>query len=98
MAAGDDAPSGPDYAAGSFAGDLFLSLAADGRLSVDPDRADRVITGLEETIEVVRARLRILELWRGLPAPGVRELSPAEQPVVDAVFADQIAPGQLEQA
>jgi hypothetical protein len=97
MAGGENAPSGPDYDTAKFAGDLFLELAADGRLVLDADRADGVIAGLEETLAVVRIRLRILEVRSQLPALGAG-CHPADQPVVDAAFAEQIAPGQLRQA
>jgi len=82
-----------------FAGELFLSLAAEGRLVVDAGRADEAIAGLERTLAQVRARLRVIRIWQQQPAQRVGEL-PAElvQDVVDAVFVDQLAPGQLERA
>lgn len=82
-----------------FAGELFLDLAAQGRLVVDAVRADEVIAGLEGTLAQIRARLRVIRIWEQLPAQRVAEL-PAElvQDVVDAVFVDQLAPGQLERA
>ena len=81
------------------AGELFLYLADEGRLVVDAVRADEVIAGLESTLARVRARLRVIRIWQQLPAQRVDEL-PDEllQDVVDAVFTDQLAPGQLERA
>ncbi|MEU7904001.1 hypothetical protein [Actinoplanes sp. NPDC049118] len=84
---------------GDFAGDLFLTLAAEGRLVLDPVSADEVVAGLERTLALVRSRLRILRLWEQLPVQRLDEL-PAElrQDVVDAVFVDQLTPGRLERA
>lgn len=82
-----------------FAGELFLTLAAEGRLVMDPARADQAIAGLERTLSLIRARLRIIRIWQHSPTQRVDEL-PEElaNDVVDAVFADQLAPGRLEQA
>lgn len=82
-----------------FAGELFLTLAAEGRLVVDAGRADEAIAGLEHTLAQIRARLRVIRIWQRAPAQRVGDL-PAElvQDVVDAVFVDQLAPGQLERA
>jgi len=82
-----------------FAGELFLNLAAEGRLVVDAVRADEIIANLECTLAQIRSRLRVIRIWQQLPARRVDEL-PDElvQDVVDAVFVDQLAPGQLEQA
>jgi hypothetical protein len=82
-----------------FAGELFLNLAEEGRLVVDAGRADEAIAGLERTLAQIRARLRVIRIWQQVPAQRVDEL-PAElvQDVVDAVFVDQLAPGQLERA
>jgi hypothetical protein len=83
---------------GEFAGELFLRLAAEGRLVVDAGRADRMIAELEETLAVLHARRRVLELWR-THAPAIENLPPeVADSVVDAVFADQLAPGRLEEA
>lgn len=43
-----------------FAGDLFLRLAAEGRLVLDPGVADETIAALERTLHEVRTRLQIL--------------------------------------
>jgi hypothetical protein len=82
-----------------FAGELFLSLATEGRLVVDALQADEIIAGLERTLAQVRARLRVIRIWHQVPARRIDEL-PEElrQDVVDAVFVDQLAPGQLEEA
>ena len=90
-------PDADPYA--PFAGELFLTLAAEGRLVLDPVRADQAIAALERTLSLIRARLRIIRIWQHSPAQRVEEL-PDElaQDVVDAVFADQLAPGRLERA
>ncbi|MEV6600244.1 hypothetical protein AB0M36_25855 [Actinoplanes sp. NPDC051346] len=82
-----------------FAGELFLTLATEGRLVVDAACADKVIADLERTLAQIRSRLRVIRIWQQLPARRVGEL-PDElmQDVVDAVFVDQLAPGQLERA
>jgi hypothetical protein len=82
-----------------FAGELFLRLADQGRLVVDPGRADEAIAGLECTLAQIRARLRVIRIWQQMPGRRVHDL-PGElvQDVVDAVFAEQLAPGQLERA
>jgi hypothetical protein len=80
-----------------FAGDLFLALAAEGRLVVDADRADALIAELEQTLDLITTRLRVARAWQQLPAAsldGLPELF--AQSVVDAVFVAQLAPGQLE--
>jgi hypothetical protein len=82
-----------------FAGDLFMSLAAEGRLVVDAVRADELIADLERTLDMITTRLRLVQIWHGLPEPAVDELPEAlTQTVIDAVFVDQLAPGQLEHA
>jgi uncharacterized membrane protein YccC len=82
-----------------FAGELFLALATEGRLVVDSQRADELIADLENTLAVLHERLRVLEVWQQNPAPAVSKF-PAEtaETVVDAVFADQLAPGRLARA
>jgi hypothetical protein len=82
-----------------FAGDLFLSLAADGRLVVDAARADALIADLERTLDLITARLRLVRIWQQLPEPAVDDLPPEfSQSVIDAIFVDQLAPGRLERA
>jgi hypothetical protein len=82
-----------------FAGDLMLALAAEGRLVLDAERADQVIAGLEETMSLVAARVRLLELWHQLSGPVLDDLAPdVERTVIDTVFADQLAPGRLADA
>jgi hypothetical protein len=76
-----------------FAGDLFLTLAAEGRLVIDAEQADELLDGLTRTLAQVRARLRLVRIWHELPHPAA--LTPA---LVDAAFTDQLAPGRLEQA
>jgi hypothetical protein len=91
--------AGGESASTTFAGELFMTLAAEGRLVVDAVRADEIIEGLQRTLEMITARLRVLRAWQQLPAPVVDDLAPdVVQSVVDAVFVDQLAPGQLEQA
>jgi hypothetical protein len=82
-----------------FAGELFLTLANEGRLVVDSERADELIAELERTLDILQARLRVLEVWHQHPSPAVERL-PAElaETAVDAVFADQLAPGRLAEA
>lgn len=88
-----------DVAASPFAGELFLALAADGRLVVDGETADGVIAELQRTLALIRGRLRVLRIWQDQPGGRLQEL-PDElaRDVVDAVFADQMLPGQLERA
>lgn len=82
-----------------FAGDVFLDLAEDGRLTIDAAEADRLVTALEETLATVSERLRVIELWRDLETPTLDGLpGPAAQVVADAVFQDQTVPGRLERA
>ncbi len=82
-----------------FAGELFLNLAAEGRLVVDARRADEAIAGLESTLAQIRARLRVIRIWQQVPDPKVDELPEAlARDVVDAIFVDQLAPGHLERA
>jgi hypothetical protein len=100
MGSGDAVPAtvlfDPDRV---FAGDLFLALATEGRLVLDAERADQVIAELEETVSLVTARVRLLELWHRLPAPVLDDLdADVERTVIDTVFADQLAPRRLEQA
>lgn len=79
----------------TFAGELFLSLAAEGRLVVDAARADEMIAELERTLVQIRARQRLIRGWQKKPGPCVGELV---QDAVDALFLDQLVPGQLEKA
>lgn len=83
----------------SFAGELLLALAREGRFVLDAARADQAIADLESTLSTVRARLRLLRIWRDAPPQRVDEI-PDELAldVVDAIFADQLAPGRLELA
>ena len=82
-----------------FAGDLFLTLAADGRLVLDADQADRLIADLEHTIELVNAQVCRAELALRLPLAAVRELLPTtERLITNAAFAEQMCPGQFERA
>ena len=91
--------AGGDSAATTFAGELFLTLAAEGRLVVDAVQADEMIESLRQTLGMITARLYVLRAWQHLPAPTVDDLAPdVMQSVVDAVFVDQLAPGQLERA
>jgi hypothetical protein len=100
MGTGDEVPPPVPYDHQDvFAGDLFLALAAEGRLVVDADRADQVIADLEATMSLVTARVRLLELWRRLSGPVLDDLGvDVERTVIDTIFADQLAPGRLEEA
>jgi hypothetical protein len=82
-----------------YAGDLFLNLATEGRLVVDAVRADGLIADLERTLDLVATRLRLVRIWQELPESAVDELPGAlSQSIIDAVFIDQLAPGQLDRA
>jgi hypothetical protein len=82
-----------------YAGDLFMSLASEGRLVVDAVRADELIADLERTLDRITTRLRLVKIWQQIPEPAVDDLPDVlSQSVVDAVFVDQLAPGQLEKA
>ena len=78
-----------------FAGEVILGLAADGRLRVDRERADRLIAELETTLTGVRNRLNLVAEWRRVSQPRTGELS---SELVDAAFLDQLSPGKLERA
>ena len=82
-----------------FAGDVFLDLAGDGRLTIEAEEADRLVASLECTLAAVCERLRVIRLWRDLDAPTLDGLpGPTAQIVADAVFQDQTVPGRLEEA
>jgi hypothetical protein len=89
--------SGNDVTSPAFAGDVFLAFAAQGRLVLDADEADEAIAGLERTLDLVSRRVQLLDAWRR------READPdfagvVSQSIVDVVFAEVVAPGQLERA
>ncbi|MFE0590085.1 hypothetical protein [Micromonospora echinospora] len=89
----------PDPPANPFAGELLLTLAREGRFVLDAAQADQAIAELERTLSAVRARLRILRIWRHVPTQRVDEIpDDLALDVVDAIFADQLAPGRLELA
>lgn len=92
-------PADPDPPTSPFVGQLLRVLAEEGRLVLAAEQADEVIAGLEHTLSEVRARLRLLRLWQQAPYQRVDDL-PEEiaRDVVDALFADQLAPGRLELA
>ncbi|GAA0794264.1 hypothetical protein [Spirilliplanes yamanashiensis] len=77
-----------------YAGDLFLALADQGRLVLDADEAEEIIAGLERTLEALAARVRLLDAWRS----GLADAYGMPQPVIDAVFAEQLAPGRTDEA
>ncbi len=82
-----------------FAGELFLTLAAEGRLVLDAAAADPVIAGLEETLAAVTRRLELLTVWRQHPGIPIDGLPPElAASVTDTVFLDQLTPGRLERA
>jgi hypothetical protein len=103
MDSGDERPepNGSDSSTSApttFAGDLFLRLAMDGRLVVDAAQADRVIASLERTIELASAQMCRVELAQALTLASVREMLPAtERMIIDAAFAEQVTPGRLEE-
>jgi hypothetical protein len=78
-----------------FAGDLLLSLATEGRLRVDPCVAERTIAGLERTLDLVHARLRMLGATR---RSDLRDSRRPSQAYVNAHFAEQLAPTRLHWA
>jgi hypothetical protein len=88
------AVSGGDVGMSRYAGDLFLALADQGRLVLDAEAAEEVIAGLERTLDVLARRVRLLDAWR----EGLQDARALPQPAVDAVFADQIAPGGADEA
>ncbi len=77
-----------------FAGELLKKLANDGRFVLDRTLADAAIGHLQNTLSLTQARLRMLRLWQQ------RRHSPEEltADVVDAIFVEQLAPGQLAEA
>jgi hypothetical protein len=79
--------------ADGFAGDLFLALARNGSLVLDPGQAANVIADLQDTLEVVRDRMRVL----ASRTPGDHHHL-ASQHTVDALFTELLAPGQMERA
>lgn len=82
-----------------FAGELFLALAAEGRLVLAADTADQMIADLERTLATVCARLQVLRLWRESPGLAVHDMPPEiAVRVTDAAFLDQLTPGRLERA
>lgn len=86
-----------DTANPTFAGDLFLTLAAEGRLVLKTRDADRIIAGLERTLSEVRDRLRTIEeLHRGRGR--ILAGRAIARTTVDAQFVEQVAPGRLEEA
>jgi hypothetical protein len=82
-----------------YAGDLFLTLAREGRLVVDADVAATLIAELERTLAKVRSRQRVARMWQQPPTRGIDGLpEPLAQVLVDAVFTEQVSPGQLDDA
>ncbi|WP_250004704.1 hypothetical protein [Actinoplanes sp. M2I2] len=82
-----------------FRGELFLRLADEGRFVVDAAQADQAIAGLERTLAQIESRLRVIRVWRQEPVPRTDDLpDQLVRFVVGALFADQVAPGRLEQA
>ena len=82
-----------------FAGDVFLDLARDGRLTIEAGVADRLVAALELTLAAVLERLRLVQRWRELDSPTLDGLpGPTAQMVADAIFQDQTVPGRLERA
>lgn len=93
MLADRDAVSDP------FAGELFLTLAREGRLVIDAVRADAAIADLQRTLSAVQNRLHVLRVRQGRPTWWMDDLpDDLASDVVNAIFADQLSPGRLEQA
>lgn len=93
MLADRDAVSDP------FAGELFLTLAMEGRLVIDAVRADAAIADLQRTLSAVQNRLHVLRVRQGRPTWRMDDLpDDLASDVVNAIFADQLSPGRLEQA
>ncbi|SDM81574.1 hypothetical protein [Allokutzneria albata] len=82
-----------------LSGDALLGLARAGRFVLDPAAADQAIAELERTLAVVGERVRRVRLARRTP-PGSARPWPEEEDdlVVEAVFAEQLAPGRMEWA
>lgn len=88
-----------DAVSAPFAGELFLRLAEEGRLVIDAARADVAIAELERALSAVQARVRVLRRWQRVPAQRLDDLPDGlADDIVHAAFADQLAPGELEQA
>jgi hypothetical protein len=89
-----------DHEPGSpFAGELFLTLATEGRLVVDADEADRALAGLQRSLDTVHARLAASRRWYDCADRRVTALcGEGAEDLVDGVFIGQIAPGLLERA
>ncbi|MET8759970.1 hypothetical protein [Lentzea sp. NPDC004782] len=83
----------------TYRGDLMLSLAEDGKLTIEVAEADELIAGIERTLSLLRLREWGLQAWRH---PSWRECGghdpSIEQFVVDAAFFEQVTPGGLEAA
>jgi hypothetical protein len=82
-----------------FAGDLFLRLASEGRLKLDPAQAGRFIARLECTLLTVHFRLRTMQLLQSLRGREVNELPDGVvQQVVDVMLLDRLQPGTMAKA
>jgi len=83
----------------AFSGELFRTLAEEGRLVVDDETADEVIGELQRTLASIESRLRMIRIWQHEATGRLTDLpGDLARTVVDAVFAEQIAPGRLELA
>ncbi|GGP71074.1 hypothetical protein GCM10010185_50130 [Saccharothrix coeruleofusca] len=82
----------------AFAGDLFLRLAEQGLLVLEPDEAERVVASLRTTLDEVAARLYRLELSRKLRDSGCPMTEEVDRLAVDAVFEGQVAAERWERA
>ena len=82
-----------------FAGEVFLTLAAEGRLHIDSATADGIIAELEETLALVRNDLRVLEICQSVPRRLVADLPEGiADAVIETMFRDQVSPGRLAEA
>ncbi|WKU05352.1 hypothetical protein [Micromonospora sp. HUAS LYJ1] len=80
-----------------FAGQVFLTLAREGRLVLPPAEADEVVASLERTLAIVLLRLRLLRaLRRGQFVSGPHDRMGQE--MADAAFSELLCPGRLEVA
>lgn len=92
-------PTDREHEVTPFAGELFQTLAAEGRLVLDAEVADRTLADLRRSLDTVKARLEAVRRWNEQPRRSASALRGARsEDLVDGVFIQQIAPGLLERA